>query len=58
MKLGPFRPRGVALPISDTGPYLADGKLPQTHLADSEAKDPKYYKLILVKNGKAIGDTI
>lgn len=45
-------------PFQTLGPYLPDSKLPQTRLADSEAKDPKYYKLILVKNGKAIGDTI
>jgi hypothetical protein len=27
-------------------------------LADSEVRDSKYWKLILVKNGKAVGDTI
>lgn len=45
-------------PSQTLGPYLPDGKLPQTRLADSEAKAPKYFKLILVKNGKAIGDSI
>jgi len=54
----PIRKPDEDYPSQTLGPYLPDGKLPQTRLADSEAKDSKYYKLILVKNGKAIGDTI
>jgi hypothetical protein len=45
-------------PSQTLGPYLPDGKLPARRLADSEIKDPKYYKLILVEDGKAVGDTI
>lgn len=54
----PIRKPDEDYPSQTLGPYLPDGKLPQTRLADSEAKDPKFYKLILVKNSKAIGDTI
>jgi hypothetical protein len=43
-------------PSQTLGPYLPDGTLPTTLLPDSEDKDPKYYKLILVENGKAAGD--
>lgn len=54
----PIRKPDEDYPSQTLGPYLPDGKLPKTHLADSEVKDPKYYKLILVEDGKAVGDTI
>lgn len=54
----PIRKPDEDYPSQTLGPYLPDGKLPQARLADSDAKDPTYYKPILVKNGKAIGDTI
>ncbi len=54
----PIRKPAEDYPSQTLGPYLPDGTLPKTHLADSEVKDPKYYKLILVENGKAVGDTI
>ena len=45
-------------PSQTLGPYLSHGKLPETRLADSEVKNSKYWKLILVKTGKGFGDTI
>ncbi len=38
--------------------YLPNGRLPSTRLEDSETKDARYYRLVLVTNGKATGDTI
>jgi hypothetical protein len=54
----PIRKPDEDYPFQTLGPYLPDGKLPRTLLTDSEIKDPKYYKLILVEDGKAVGDTI
>jgi len=54
----PVRKPDEDYPSQTLGPYLPDGTLPKTRLADSEVKDAKYWKLILVENGKAIGDTI
>jgi hypothetical protein len=33
-------------------------KMPQTRLADSEVKDAKLYRLILVKDNKPTGDAL
>lgn len=33
-------------------------KIPQTRLADSEVKDPKLYRVILVKENKPVTDEI
>lgn len=54
----PVRKPDEDYPSQTLGPYLPDGTLPQTRLADSEVKDAKYWKLILVENGKSVGDTI
>jgi hypothetical protein len=45
-------------PSQTLGPYFPHGNLPKTRLPDSEVKDSKYWKLILVKNEKRAGDTI
>lgn len=37
---------------------LPFGRIPETHLADSEVKDAKYYRLVFVANERMIGDTI
>jgi hypothetical protein len=54
----PIRKPEEDYPSQTLGPYLPDGTLPKTRLADSEVKDPKYYKLILVEDEKAVGDSI
>lgn len=54
----PIRKSNEDYPSQTLGPYLPDGKLPETRLADSEVKDSKYWKLIFVANGKSVGDTI
>ena len=54
----PIRKPNEDYPSQTLGPYLPDGKLPKAQVPDSEAMDPKYYKLILVENGKGAGDTI
>jgi len=54
----PIRKPDEDYPSQTLGPYLPEGKLPKTRLADTEVKEPKYYKLIFVQNGKAVGDTI
>jgi hypothetical protein len=39
--------------------YLPDGVVPpEVRLPDSEAKEPKYYKIVLMADGKATGDDI
>jgi hypothetical protein len=45
-------------PSQTLGPHLPDGKLPKTLLSESDVKEPRYYKIILVANGKALGDSI
>jgi hypothetical protein len=45
----PIRKPDEDYPSQTLGPYLPDGKLPETGLADSEFKDPKYCELIIVK---------
>jgi hypothetical protein len=54
----PVRKPDEDYPSQTLGPYLPHGMLPQTRLADSDVKDAKYWKLILVENGKSVGDTI
>jgi len=54
----PIRKPDEDYPSQTLGPYLPHGKLPETRLAESDVKDSRYWKLILVENGKAVGDTI
>lgn len=54
----PIRKPDEDYPSQTLGPYMPGGKLPKTRLADSEIKDAKYWKLILVANGQGVGDTI
>ena len=54
----PVAKPGEDYPSQTLGPYLPDKKLPETLLTNSEVKDPKYYKVILVAEGKAIGSAI
>jgi hypothetical protein len=54
----PIRKPDEDYPSQTLGPYLPHGKLPEARLADSEVKNSKYWKLILVENGKGVGDTI
>jgi hypothetical protein len=54
----PVRKPEEGYPSQTLGPYLPGGKLPETLLADSEVKDAKYYKVILVADGKAISGSI
>jgi hypothetical protein len=45
-------------PSQTLGPYLPDGSLPKNLLAESDGRGPKYYKVILLVNGKSAGDSI
>jgi len=54
----PIRKPDEDYPSQTLGPYLPDGSLPKNLLADSDGRGPKYYKVILVVNGKSTGDSI